>query len=422
MRPRFLALFLATLLLTLGLFASGRPALANPGGSTGKPPEIAARGAILMDAETGQVLFQKGSGTRLYPASTTKILTVLIAAEKGKLDDIVTVSRKAANQEGSSAYLLEGETQRLEDLLYAALLQSGNDAAMAIAEHIGGTEEGFAKLMNQRARELGAENSNFVNPHGLYDPDHYTTASDLARISRAALQNPVVARIAATRKFVLPGQDSKPREFYNHNRLLWRYEGAIGLKNGYTSDSGHSLVGAARRENHTLIAVVLGDDRRNVWDDVMEMLDYGFENFRPVTVVTQGEVVGQTTVERGTTDKVPVITKETISLMLKEPDAAKIRREIVMPAAVTAPVQDGGSAGELRLWYDGKLVGTVNLVFSQAVAQAKKGRNLKALWYALGAFLVFRIFIGWRRRVRRRRRRTRSDGFFPYYRSVYKGY
>lgn len=415
MRPRFLTLLLATFLFTMA-----QPALANPGRANSKPPDVEARGAVLIDADTGQILFQKSADLRLYPASTTKILTVLVAAEKGKLDDLVTVGRKAANQEGSSAYLLEGETQRLEDLLYAALVQSGNDAAMAIAEHIGGSEERFAELMNRKAREIGAENSNFVNPHGLFDRDHYTTASDLAKISRAALQNPVVARIAATKKFTLPGQESKPREFYNQNRLLWRYEGTVGLKNGYTSDSRHSLVGAARRNDHTLVAVVLGDNRENVWTDVMEMFDFGFENFQPVTVVTQGEVVGQTTVERGTTDKVPVITKEPFSLMLKEPDPAKIRREIVMPAAVTAPVQDGGSAGELRLWYDGKVVGKVGLVFAQTVAQAKKSRNLKILWYALGAFLVFRIFVGWRRRVRRRRR-MKSDGFFPYYRTLSKG-
>jgi D-alanyl-D-alanine carboxypeptidase (penicillin-binding protein 5/6) len=415
MRPRFVALLLAALLFTMA-----QPVLANPGRADSRPPDVEARGAILIDADTGQILFQKSPNLRLYPASTTKILTVLVAAEKGKLDDLVTISRKAANQEGSSAYLLEGETQRLEDLLYAALVQSGNDAAMAIAEHIGGSEERFAELMNLRAREIGAEKSNFENPHGLFEPDHYTTASDLAKMSRVALQNPIVARIAATKKFTLPGQESKPREFYNHNRLLFRYEGTIGLKNGYTTDSGHSLVGAARRNDQTLIGVVLGDNRENVWTDVMEMFDFGFENFKLVTVVSQGEVVGQTTVERGTTDKVPVITKEPFSLMLKEPDPAKIQREVVMPAAVTAPVQDGSSAGELRLWYDGKLVGKVALVFAQTVAQARKSQNLKALWYALGAFLVFRLFVGWRRRVRRRRRRMRSDGFFPYYRTLSK--
>ena len=192
--------------------------------------DTSAAAAILMDADSGRVLYEQNADSRMLIASTTKILTALVAIREGDLSDIVTVKREAVLTEGSSMYLKEGEKLTLETLLYGLMLCSGNDAAVAIADHVGGSQAGFAKLMNETARELGMENSSFANPNGLDAEDHYSTARDMARLACAAVENETLLRIVSTRSVTIGG-----RTMTNHNKLLWSLEGALGVKSGMAS-------------------------------------------------------------------------------------------------------------------------------------------------------------------------------------------
>lgn len=230
-----------------------------------------ARAALLLDATEGRVLFSQNQDQRLPMASTTKIMTAIIAIENMPVDYVVTVPKEAVNIEGSSIYLYENEQITCLDLLYGLMLESGNDAAAAIAIAVGGTMDRFVMLMNEKAKELGLKNTHFANPHGLPDEDHYTSAMDLARLTDYALQNELFAEIVATKRYTACGGS---RYYVNHNRLLFSYDGMIGVKTGYTMASGRCLVTAARRNGRTLIAVTLNDYYGSA--DHVRMLDVGF--------------------------------------------------------------------------------------------------------------------------------------------------
>ena len=213
-----------------------------------------ATAAILVDADSGRVLYEQNADARMLIASTTKIMTALVAIREGNLSDTVKVSKKAAYTEGSSMYLKVGEELTLETLLYGLMLCSGNDAAVAIAEHVGGSEAGFAELMNETAAELGMEHTSFANPNGLDHEDHYSTARDMAVLACAAMNNEILARIVSTRTVTIGG-----RTMTNHNKLLSYMDGCIGLKTGYTQAAGRTLVSCAEQEGQRLVAVTLQD-------------------------------------------------------------------------------------------------------------------------------------------------------------------
>ena len=231
-----------------------------------------ASSAILMDVDSGRVLYEQNADAKMLIASTTKILTALVAIREGDLNDVVTVSREAAYTEGSSMYLKVGEKLTLETLLYGLLLCSGNDAAVAIAEHISGSQEDFAKLMNATAREIGMEHSSFANPTGLDHEDHYSAARDMARLACAAVENETLVRMASTRSVTIGG-----RTMTNHNKLLNQIEGCIGLKTGYTMAAGRTLVSCVERNGQRLVAVTLQDG--NDWADHAALYDYGFSTW-----------------------------------------------------------------------------------------------------------------------------------------------
>ncbi|MCW3488545.1 D-alanyl-D-alanine carboxypeptidase family protein [Dethiobacter alkaliphilus] len=255
-------------------------------------PQLGAEGAVLIDAQTGQVLFEKNMHQILYPASITKIMTGIIALEEGNLDDTITMSREAVFSIGrntSHVALDVDEELTLEQALYALAIESGNDAANGIAEHISGDVESFAQLMNKKAAEYGAKNTNFTNAHGLPDSDHYTTAYDMALILKKAVKNPAFREIFSARNYEMPPTNKQPesRHFRNRNSLLsGRYEDAeiLASKTGWTTLAGHTLVTAARQENRELIAVVLNSqDRRSRYDDTIKLFDYGFNQFSEVS-------------------------------------------------------------------------------------------------------------------------------------------
>lgn len=259
---------------------------------TGQPVEFenSARSAILIEKETGGILLEKNAYERLGMASTTKIMTAIVALENSELTDIVKASHRASMIEGTSIYLAEGEEMLMEDLLYALLLNSGNDCATAIAEHIGKTEENFVKMMNDKALELGLKDTHFTNPHGLADANHYTTSYELAKMASYALHNPKFAEIVATEKKRISRQREGGISFLkNHNRLLRDYEYCTGVKTGFTKKTGRTLVSSAKKDNIEVICVTLndGDD----WRDHKEMLEYGLNNYKTKILYCKDELI-----------------------------------------------------------------------------------------------------------------------------------
>ena len=241
-------------------------------------PGVSAASFALFDPVSGDFLAQGDADTRRPMASTTKIMTALVVLERLSLEEIVTVPVEAVGTEGSSIYLFEGEQIAVRTLLYGLMLSSANDAAATLAIHTAGSIEGFADLMNQKAVALGLENTHFCNPHGLQHPEHYTTARDLARLTAAALENSTFAQIVSTPRYSAPqtGTDAH-RLFVNHNKLLRTFDGAVGVKTGFTKNSGRCLVSAATRDGLTLIAVTLHDP--NDWRDHASLLEWGFANY-----------------------------------------------------------------------------------------------------------------------------------------------
>jgi D-alanyl-D-alanine carboxypeptidase (penicillin-binding protein 5/6) len=255
--------------------------------------DLTAKAALLMDAATGRILFQKEADLRLPPASTTKVMTAILALESGrKLSDNLTVSKDATRVPPSKLYLRPGQTMPIEELLYAIMLASANDASVVLAEGIGGSVERYTDLMTKKAHSLGATNSHFTNPHGLTAPDHYSTARDLATIFRYAMKIPLfreivhtkfssVNSLAVIKKKVVPRRIS----VRNHNRLLWDYEGALGGKTGYTHAAQRCYVGAVQRDGATLIVAILG--ATNMWSDAKHLLAYGFDNYETLKSASQ---------------------------------------------------------------------------------------------------------------------------------------
>jgi len=242
--------------------------------------EVVARAALVIDSQNGKTLFAKNPDLRMYPASTTKVMTALLAIESGRLDETVTIRKTDVRVEPSIIGLVPGEKIKLRDLVYGLMLRSGNDAARAIARHLAGSQVEFAVLMNKRAQTLGCSATQFVNAHGLPNPKHYTTARDLGRIMRHAMSNPEFRKITGARHYRSKSSRAT-RNFYNKNKLLRLYEGATGGKPGYTRAAQQTLVASAERSGHELVVVCLASRGRALWSDAASLLDLGF---RRVTI------------------------------------------------------------------------------------------------------------------------------------------
>lgn len=317
--------------------------------------KISAAGAVLMDAGTGRVLWERDSHSRRLIASTTKLMTALVALESGHgLEERVTVAPEWAGAEGSSIYLRPGEEVTLETLLYGLLLRSGNDAALAIAGHCGGTVDSFVSRMNQKARELGMKDTGFANPNGLDAEGHYSSAYDMAVLARACLENETLAKIAATKSVTLG-----VRTFTNHNKLLWRYEGCVGLKTGYTKEAGRTLVSAARRDGLTLICVTL--NAPSDWADHTALLDWGFANYEARSLSRIGERIGRLPVSGGLTPVCPVETAAGLTAALAPGEVVETVCELT-ETALAAPVVKGEQVGEIIYYVNQKELTRVPLV------------------------------------------------------------
>ncbi len=330
-------------------------------------PEISAEAAVILDWNSGRLLYAKNPHLPRPMASTTKIMTALVALEKGALEDTVIISAKAAHTGGSSIWLEEGEKKTLEELLLGLMLRSGNDAAVAIAEHIAGSVEAFAQLMTARARELGARKTVFKNPHGLHDPEHYTTALDLACIAAHAMGMQEFCRIIATPKALItwPGQPWD-RFLYNQNKLFELYTGAEGIKTGWTTPAGRCFVGAARKGNRRLISVVFNAPQ--MWEDTTLLLDYGFKEFDYKKVISKGQHLKSAAVSRGDDEKVKVIAGNSFSYPLKDAtEEKKVTFQFVIDEPLKAPLRNKERIGELKICFGREAVGVIDLLAGQEI-------------------------------------------------------
>lgn len=353
-------------LLSLLMITCSSPAIA-----LANPPQLQAESAILLDAKTGQILYGKSIHQRRAPASTTKVLTALLAIESGRLDEITTVSIHAASTPGSTLHLYAGQQISLRELLTGLLLRSGNDAAVAIAEHLAGSVNAFADLMNEKAYLIGARESHFVNPHGLSRPNHYTTAYDLAIITRYALQNSTFAELVSTKETQIEWFDRQGHEqdrfLRNTNKLLWMFEEADGVKTGTTGIAGPCLVSSATRDNQKLIAVVLHDASR--WLDSMKLLKYGFDTFDLIDYAAANDVVATVAVDKGMSDRLDAIASLPASLVVTATDSSAVTVECNVPETIKAPIYRGQKIGEIVFFIHDQAVKTVDVVAAQDVSE-----------------------------------------------------
>ncbi|MCM3784054.1 D-alanyl-D-alanine carboxypeptidase [Neobacillus mesonae] len=283
-----------------------------------EPPELStnAETAALVDVNSGRVLYSKDGDKEMRIASLTKIMTAIVAIEQGDLKSTVTVGKNAAGKEGSSIYLKQGEKMTLENMLFGLMLRSGNDAATAIAEHIGGSEEGFVHLMNVKAEEIGLKHTQFKNPHGLDAEGHYSTAEDMAKLTAYALHNADFKRIVATEERKAPNpEESWDYDWHNKNKMLRLYEGADGVKTGYTKKAFRCLVSSATRNGQQLVAVTLndGDD----WNDHANMLDFGFEHYHLKELAKKGQSIQKFQYITGNNFKYPLLAAEVSDVKTK---------------------------------------------------------------------------------------------------------
>lgn len=352
-------------------------------------PEVTAVAAVVMEAKTGKVVYKKNADQRRAPASTTKIMTGLLALEKkgDSLDQMVTASVKAAATGESSIWLEEGEKLSLDNLLYGLLLNSGNDAAVAIAEYISGSEEEFANEMNKKAKEIGAIHTHFANPNGLPNNDHYTTAYDLALIARTALNNPKFAEIVSTKTKAIPWPGHEwNRQLINTNKLLWRLEGANGIKTGYTNAAGHCLVSSATRDGQQFIAVVLGSQQ--AWDDSANLLEYAFANYNRVTLFKKGQKIIDASVEQGMEKKVGLLAAKDIDAVVKKTESKDLHKKIILKERIVAPLKEGDIAGEAKIYLFDQEIANGDLVVAQEVHQKTFLRSFVKEFWGLFTFML----------------------------------
>jgi len=341
---------------------------------------VDAKSAIIMETTTGEVLFEQNADEKLAPASVTKVMTMLliyeaIAQEKIKWDDIVTTSENAASMGGSQIFLEVNEKQTVRDLVKAIVIASANDAAVAMGEFISGSSDAFIDLMNRRARELNMVNSQFKNACGLDADGHFTSARDIAIMTRELVKNhPEVLEIAQIWQDTITHQTAKGESDFgltNTNKLIRRYTGATGLKTGSTGKALYCLSGTAERDGLNLISVVLGSPTPDIrFGEVMKMFDYGFANFKSINGDDVGTIVGQIAVQKGTTAFVDAVVSETVSRIVPKGGQSGLTSEILLDEFITAPVAAGTRAGEIVYSYNGEVIGRATLITKTEVPRA----------------------------------------------------
>lgn len=330
-------------------------------------PSVSAQAYVLYDADTGEVYASREAHKRLPCASTTKIMTALVALEQLPLDASVTVAREHTLAEGSRMYLRDGETVSVSDLLYGLLLASGNDAAVALADAAAGSTERFAALMNQKAAALGLRDTHFTNPSGLHDAEHYSSAYDLAVLMAAAMKNEDFAKITGTREVALTG-----RTLANHNKLLHTVQGVDGGKTGYTKAAGRCLVSTALRNGRRLIAVTI--NAPSDWSDHAKLYDYGFSQYTEQVLSVGGAFEARLTVVGGVGESV-ALASEKVGVYLTAAEKAALERVVYLPRFEYAPLIQGRAVGQIVWMYQGHVLASSKLCVAEAVENSFTVKN-----------------------------------------------
>jgi len=345
-------IILIILIIVLAGFFS--PVYGTGTGESENPPGVSAEHAIVIELNSGKVLYEKNAGIKAYPASITKIMTALIAIENGDLDKKVKISQNSVGVEGSSIYLETGEKIPLRDLVYGLMLRSGNDSAVAISEEIGGTTKNFVTMMNKRAFEIGAVNTHFMNPNGLHHKEHYTTARDMALIAREAMKNSEFKVVAKAKCWTANRGDGKYNYFYNKNKVIYQYEGGTGIKIGYTTVAGRTLVASSQRNGMELICVVM--NAPNWFQDTYNLMDYIYNQYETVRIAKGQVPLKAIKVQNGNKSFVVIGPKQDINCPSKKDVGSNISIEYVVPKIIASPVNRWQKAGELRIYVDGMYI------------------------------------------------------------------
>jgi len=336
---------------------------------------ISAQSAILVDVQSGRILYEKNKEQKMRIASLTKIMTAIIAIENGNLKEKVITSNFAYGTEGSSIYLKKGEKLSLEDMLYGLILRSGNDAAVAIAEHIGGSVEGFAYLMNEKAAYLGMNHSHFVNPHGLDDQEHYSTAEDMAKLTAYALKNPVFQKIVSTKvkKAPLEGEPWD-RKWLNKNKLLSMYPWADGVKTGYTRLAKRCLASSATKDGMQLAIITLNapDD----WNDHIHLFEYGFKQFKPYLLADKNKSLGKVKIAKQ--GEVSLVSDQKLLYPLKEEETERVKKKIKLND--TSPLEPNQIIGKAEFYLDDQYIGSVPI---KIMGETSLTRQIIQVWESL---------------------------------------
>jgi D-alanyl-D-alanine carboxypeptidase (penicillin-binding protein 5/6) len=373
----FHSLTILLLIFTLSSFISTGIAQQT---SIANSPSISASSAILVDAKSGQVLYEKNVHEQRSIASTTKIMTAIIVLERAKLNEEVTIDNSASEVGESELFLQPGEKMTVQDLLYGLLLHSANDAAVALAEYVAGSVTGFAELMNRKANSIGAKNTHFINPHGLYDANHYSTAYDLALITRYGFKDKMFAEIVATKEHTIPRQGKNaPSKIKNHNKLLWKYPYANGVKTGFIRQAGHCLVSSANRNGIQLISVVLNSPSAEAcYNHSQNLLEYGFNEFKLEKVIKKGGIYKKV--------KLPEIFNEKLSLEASKDLIIQVRKMpgtlkklIIAKEPKSLPIKKGEKLGEVEVKQFGRNLGKVDLVAAKTISKPGK-LEMTILW------------------------------------------
>lgn len=320
-----------------------------------------AESCILISADTRQILYNNNGFEKMGMASTTKIMTALVALENASIDKIITVSENAQNQEGSSIYLRTGDKLPLLDLIYGLMLNSGNDASVAIAEGVGGSEETFVRMMNEKAKEIGCRKTQFKNPSGLPDPEHFSTAFDLALIMAYAMENEIFSEVVSTKEYQIKNEESVTY-LKNHNKLLWKTSTCIGGKTGFTKVNGRCLVSAAEKDGKKVIAVTLSD--RDDWNDHKNLYEYGFEKLEKVNIIDKNDILCTKTI-RGT--KVNILAGESVDAFLKNGKKSDLHCKVYLDESVNSKIFIGDEIGWAKFFVGDYQIGIISIKSGQKV-------------------------------------------------------
>ncbi len=403
-------------------------------------PSLLSESAILIDAKSGTILAQKDADKKMYPASLTKIMTAIIAIEMGKLTDVITVDDDTPHEiEGSHIALEPGEILTLKDLLYALMLPSANDAASAIAKYYGKSSDGFVKIMNQKAKELGAFNTHFENPHGLHSENHYTTAADLALITKYAMENETFRKIVATTKYEIQTTNKKdePRYFTTLNKLLYNtnnnqiyvdgayispyYEYATGAKTGYTPEAGYCLAATAKKDGTELIAITMKGISLEMYQDAHNLFNYGFGEYENTTLISKNTFVKNIKIANGDSKEISVITENELTALIEKSSSGDIKSNVIMND-ITLPIEKNDVVGKIEYTLNNEVIGTVNLISPISVkstAVENQGNIFLTIvkfigyliLFAVVSILLLKIYNDLRIRINRKKRRKKYNSY-----------